>query len=108
MKNNKHIARCGLDCSKCDAYIATKNNDYELKVKTAKAWNERYKNENRDRNEIKPEDINCKGCLSAGPIYMYCRRCEIRNCALNKNLKNCQDCENYRCEKLIELQKHFF
>lgn len=30
MACGKMIACCGLDCEKCDAYIATKNNDNEL------------------------------------------------------------------------------
>ena len=34
------IAICGLDCEKCDAYIATKNNDQALREKTAKLWSE--------------------------------------------------------------------
>lgn len=34
------IAFCGLDCEKCDAYIATKNDDQALREKTAKLWAE--------------------------------------------------------------------
>ena len=30
------IAYCGLDCEKCDAYIATQNNDQALREKTAR------------------------------------------------------------------------
>ena len=30
------IGYCGIDCEKCDAYIATKNNDQSLREKTAK------------------------------------------------------------------------
>ena len=37
---NKMIAYCGLNCEKCDAYIATINNDQELRKKTAKLWAE--------------------------------------------------------------------
>lgn len=36
----KIIAYCGLDCGKCDAYLATLNNDEVLREKTAKAWAE--------------------------------------------------------------------
>lgn len=39
---DKHIAYCGLDCSKCSAYIATTLNNEELKIKTAEDWNKRY------------------------------------------------------------------
>ena len=30
------IAYCGLDCEKCDAYLATINDDKALREKTAK------------------------------------------------------------------------
>jgi len=104
----KHIAYCGLVCSDCDAYIATKNNDDKLREKTANNWNIRYKESNRNRPPVKPVEINCNGCLSNGPIYFYCKRCNIRNCGLEKGIKNCKDCENYKCKELIELQKNFF
>ena len=38
MKNM--IAYCGLDCERCDAYLATINDDQELRKKTAKLWAE--------------------------------------------------------------------
>ena len=34
------IGYCGLDCEKCDAYLATINNDQALREKTAKLWAE--------------------------------------------------------------------
>ncbi len=105
----KHIAICGLDCSSCTAFIATKNNDDKLRGKTAKEWTERYRTTGRGRPPVKPEDINCFGCLSqAGPVYLYCLKCEIRKCGFGKGIKNCEECKDYRCEKLIELQSHFF
>ena len=107
-KGNKYIAMCGLDCSQCDAFIATKNNDDKLRKKTAKEWTERYGKGDRDRPPVKPEDINCKGCLSDGPIYLYCSQCKIRKCGLEKGIENCKECRDYKCGELIELQKHFF
>ncbi len=38
MKNR--IAYCGLDCEKCDAYLATIHDDQALREKTAKLWAE--------------------------------------------------------------------
>ena len=104
----EHIAMCGLNCSSCAAFIAAKNNDNELREKTAKEWTERYKAAGRNRSPIRPKDINCSGCLSQGPLYLYCRECEIRKCCLEKNIKNCNECSDYKCEKLIELESHFF
>ena len=37
---NERIGFCGLDCEKCDAYIATVNDDQALREKTAKLWAE--------------------------------------------------------------------
>ena len=33
---NEFIAYCGLDCEKCEARIATMNNDHALRQKVAK------------------------------------------------------------------------
>ena len=35
---NEFIAYCGLDCEKCEARIATMNNDDALRQKVAKEW----------------------------------------------------------------------
>ena len=50
------IGYCGLDCEKCDAYIATANDDPALREKTAKLWAE------LNHAPILPEHINCEGC----------------------------------------------
>ena len=98
---------CGLDCSSCPAFVATKNNDNNLREKTAKEWTARYVSQNKP--PIKPEDINCLGCLSGNePLYQNCSRCEIRKCGLAKGIKNCKECKDHKCDKLIELQSHFF
>ena len=57
MKNR--IAYCGLDCEKCDAYIATVNDDQELREKTADLWAK------LNNAPILPEHINCEGCRTA-------------------------------------------
>ena len=36
---SEHIAYCGLDCYKCDAYKATQANDTELMKQVAERWN---------------------------------------------------------------------
>ncbi|HUW21784.1 MAG TPA: DUF3795 domain-containing protein [Candidatus Bathyarchaeia archaeon] len=107
-KNQKYIAMCGLDCSACAAFIATQTDDDKLRKKTAEDWTKRYRTDNRNRPPVNPKDINCKGCLSNGPIYLYCHQCKIRKCGFAKNIKSCKQCQLYKCEKLLELQSHFF
>ena len=98
---NKKIAICGLDCASCGAYQATIVNDDGLREKTAKEWAEKYGNKG-----LKPEDINCLGCLSqVEPIFSNCRVCEYRLCGLEKKVENCSQCGEYPCEKISKFHK---
>ena len=77
----------GLDCEKCDAYIATVNDDQALREKTAKLWAE------LNNAPILPEHINCEGCRMNGAKTVFCDSlCGIRKCALNKGVSTCGDC----------------
>ena len=85
MKNK--IGYCGLDCKKCDAYIATVNDDQALREKTAKQWVE------LNHAPILPEHIYCEGCRMDGVKTVFCEHmCEIRKCALKKRVSTCGDC----------------
>ena len=90
---NKMIAYCGLDCEKCDAYLATVNDDQELREKTAKLWAE------LNNAPILPEHINCKGCRAEGIKPLFCdSMCGIRKCALKKGVVTCGECSDLeRC-----------
>lgn len=102
----KHIAMCGLDCAKCDAFIATKNNDNKMRERVAIDWTERHIMKEYSRPALKAKDINCKGCLSDGPIYLYCGSCDIRKCGLKKGISSCEECSKYKCAILIEKHSH--
>ena len=81
------IGYCGLDCEKCDAYIATVNDDQALREKTAKLWAE------LNNALILSEHINCEGCRMNGVKTVFCDSlCGIRKCALNKGVSICGDC----------------
>ena len=81
------IAYCGLDCEKCDAYIATKNNDDQLREKTAQFWSE------LNNTTILPEQINCDGCRADGVKAAFCDMfCNIRKCAVDSEVTTCGEC----------------
>ena len=83
----KMIAYCGLDCEKCDAYLATINDDQALREKTAKLWAE------LNNAPILPEHINCQGYRVDGIKTVFCDSlCGIRQCALKKGVTTCGDC----------------
>ena len=89
------IACCGLICTDCGAFIATANDDDQKRAEVAKLWSEQFK------VQIKPEDINCDGCLSDSDRHIgHCKVCEIRKCAREKAVVNCAYCDDYACEKL--------
>ncbi len=84
----KFIAYCGLDCEKCDARIATLNDDYELREKTAKLWSE------LNGVTITADMINCMGCRVDGVKTPFCSSlCPIRKCALEMSVETCGDCQ---------------
>ena len=89
----KMIAYCGLDCAKCDAYIATQTEDKALLEKTAKLWSE------WNKVEIRPEDVYCDGCRSNGRKSAYF--CQVKRCAESKSLIHCGYClEMEECAKI--------
>ena len=84
---DKLIAYCGLDCEKCDAYIATITDDQALREKTAKVWSD------WNHVTILPEHIRCAGCRTNGAKFVYCEAlCSVRQCALKKGVETCGDC----------------
>ena len=88
------IAYCGLDCEKCDAYLATINDDQGLRERTATLWAE------LNNAPILPEHINCQGCRVEGVKTVFCESlCAIRQCGLNKGVSTCGDCpEIEKCQ----------
>lgn len=99
---DKYIAYCGLDCKKCEARIATINNDDKLREKVAKEWSD------LNKVEITKEMINCEGCRLDGVKFAYCSMlCPIRKCAIDHNFNTCGECEKIdTCEKVAMIIKN--
>jgi len=93
----KMIAFCGIVCSDCPAFIATQENNDAKRREVAEKWSKEL------GQEIKPEEINCDGCMSAeGRHINYCSMCEIRKCGMEKGVENCAYCIDYNCDKLAK------
>lgn len=89
------ISYCGLLCNECPAYIATQNNDDQMREKVAKKWSKQF------GFDVKAEDINCDGCQSGSDrLFSHCLTCEIRKCGMDKQVENCAHCDDYGCQTL--------
>jgi len=97
----KMIGFCGITCNDCRALIATQRNDAELKKEVAKAWSTK-------KETLKPEEINCDGCLATGRrLFKFCGVCGVRRCGYEKGVENCAYCREFPCDKLTDLWKSF-
>jgi hypothetical protein len=98
----KIIAFCGLDCAQCPAYVATQSGDREALERTAAMWREQL-----NAPEITADSIVCDGCTGEGRLSGYCSICEIRACAIGRNLATCAPCAEYEgCAKLAAFHQH--
>lgn len=93
------IAYCGLDCEKCDAYLATLRDDQALREKTAEKWSA------WNHVTILPGQIACEGCRTDGVKTEYCASlCAIRRCAISKSLPTCGSCPSMEtCPTLAQI-----
>jgi hypothetical protein len=88
------ISKCGLVCTECPAFIATRDGDEEKVREIAAQWSKEY------HADVKPEHVWCDGCLVEGRKCAHCSECEIRACATKRAVESCAACPDYGCEIL--------
>lgn len=94
---DRMIAYCGIVCSECDSYRATKANDLEALERLAKRAREE-----QGIADATADAVRCEGCLpETGRKISYCATCEIRACGAARKLANCGRCGEYAaCGKI--------
>jgi len=98
---DRMVAFCGLICTNCPGYIATKANDWEALEKLAEKARIEY-----HLPDITAASSACDGCLSTTDRKCsYCAVCDIRSCALAHAVENCGACPQYGCEKIAGFLK---
>ncbi len=99
-KSDRMIACCGLVCTECPAYLATKENDEKKVAEIAQQWSKEY------GADVQPESVWCDGCLVDGKKCAHCFECEIRACARERGHANCGLCgELDTCSKIQDFFK---
>lgn len=98
MPNTKEtIPPCGLYCGVCAIYNAHQSNGVKSK-KLALAIYKRRAGLSSS-SDIDIEDIKCDGCRSNN-LFVYCKECNIRECADTKGYEGCYQCEDFPCEHI--------
>ena len=89
------IAYCGIDCSKCESYLATRSGKDDDIVRVAKKLSERY------RSDVKPEYVICDGCKVGERHSFFCTNsCKMRQCCITREFNSCIECEDFPCKEL--------
>ena len=96
----QNFGYCGLDCNTCEAFIATRDNNDEIRIKLAEKWS-------TEEYILKPEDIHCMGCHSED-TFEFCDKCNIRICARKKGFNTCAECYDYPCKDKLQANWAYF
>ena len=89
------IAYCGLICTDCPAYIATAGGDGDKLSALAREWS-------TPECPLSAGECECDGCRGGGRLASFVEHCEIRRCALEREVETCGHCGMYPCTLLAE------
>ncbi len=89
------ISYCGIDCKKCESYLATQADNDVARKKIAEKCLVRFD------VTLDPKEINCNGCKSDDVKCAFASTiCEIRRCNIERSHPHCAACGEYPCKKL--------
>ncbi len=97
--NPDFVAPCGLYCGVCAIYIAHRDDNQKFKERLVNVYKGEVPGKGKLQNSetLSVEDIQCGGCLSDNP-FIYCKRCEIRDCTKEKGYTGCHECDEFPCQ----------
>ncbi|WP_319522259.1 DUF3795 domain-containing protein [uncultured Desulfosarcina sp.] len=96
--NPDYLSPCGLYCGVCAIHIAHRDGNEKLKQRLLNLYKGGVAGKGALPNSenLSTEDIRCDGCLSDG-LFMHCQQCDIRNCAQEKGISGCHQCDDFPC-----------
>jgi len=83
----RYDTHCGLYCGACEVLQANRTGTVE---QTANKW------------KMNAADITCHGCKSS-VVSIYCKKCDIKECARKTGVDNCSACDRFPCKKIRDL-----
>lgn len=98
------MAYCGLYYHICPIYVAERESDNIKKSRMIYEIIQMCKD--RYGIEYRYNEIVCDGYTSNnGRLFIGCRDCKIRQCAIDKSIENCAYCNEYVCNLLMDYTK---
>ena len=107
MSDFNYDSYCGIYCGACDIMMSCKTGN---KYKLASFWNEAtvkslHKGLGLKYDDNQPFKTECRGCKS-DMQFINCRVCKIRECAINRGIEHCIDCDKYPCDQISGMKKN--
>ena len=81
----RYDSPCGIYCGACGTLHAFREGTLEEQAKLV---------------DEDPADLQCAGCKT-NVTAVYCTGCYFRDCARDKGIEFCFECENYPCDRLV-------
>ena len=94
------LARCGYRCDLCLAYRPNVEPHPANRQILSDGWHRYF------GFRIPPEDIVCDGCRAEG-LRLIDNACPVRPCVIERSLRDCSECPDFGCERLVERQVVF-
>lgn len=96
------MAYCGLVCDECPIHLATLETDpvrrLAMREDIVRQCATQY-GVNLPLSDVS----DCDGCRAdSGKLFTGCRNCQIRSCAMLKDIDNCAHCADYPCQILTD------
>jgi len=97
--NPNYLAPCGLYCGVCAILIAGRDDNQKFKERLVGLYQGQVAGKGTlpGGEELTTADIKCQGCLSEKP-FVFCRRCDIKDCIKQKGLSGCRECGDFPCD----------
>ena len=94
------LCYCGHDCASCLTYLATINNNEELRKQSQSFYKTEF------GIDISLENIHCLGGRSED-VFCLCKECPFVKCCKEHEVETCSNCLEYPCININEYQEKY-
>jgi len=106
MDEYRYDSYCGIYCGACDIMAAGRTGRKSrfssfFSESNVRAFQRAMGNE---YDPAVPLELKCRGCKS-GELFINCRACRIRPCAVGRGVEHCIDCGDYPCALIAEMNR---